>query len=102
MGGAITAQEEFLVPALDGVLEGFSILGLLSKRLAKVVGLWSDLVDGKIEMVSSDTTGDVGREGSNSLDRSRGGSMLENDTKLGESGGEFTEMFEEVNFGIED
>lgn len=102
MGSTITAQEELLVPALDGVLEGLSILGLLSKRFAEVVGLGSDLIDCKIQMVSSDCTGDVGREGSNSLDRSRGGSMLKNDTKLGESGREFTEMFEEMNLSIED
>lgn len=53
-------------------------------------------------MVSSDCIGDVGRKGSNSFDCSRGGSMFKNDMKFGESGCEFMEMFEEMNFSIED
>lgn len=102
MGSTITAQEELLVPALDGVLKSLSILGLLGKRLAEVMWLRSNLVDSKIEVVSCDGAGDVGRKGSNSLDRSRGGSMLKNDTELGESGGEFAEVLQEVNLSVKD
>jgi len=90
------------VAFLDHVPKRRAIVRVLGHGFAEVPALTGPVIDDKCEVVCCDGASNCGPAFLDGLDRCTGGSVLEDDTEVGEGCVDFEEVGEELDFSVED